>query len=340
MKQPKRAAAAWPAAAAVVALIVGAPSHAQESVATPETLSPLIRSGKGSFVFRDPKTDPDRPVTVWYFLPPKADVRKAPILFVMHGTLRNGEEYRDQWTGLADRYNVLLLVPQFSREHYPGGLYNRGNVRGKDDEAPLPPAKWTFPVVEHLFDHVKAATRNRAATYDIYGHSAGGQFVHRLALFTPGARFRRAVAANAGYYTLPLETGGSLYPFSLEGTAATTDWLKAALGRELVILLGEGDTDPKDPDLYHSPEADKQGLYRLARGKFFFEAGRTAAEQLRARFRWRMLTVPGVGHSNARMAEAAAQAIYGPPPSQATAVEPDRSDRVPAAEGAKTSPRR
>src|SRR5271155_4121645 len=40
-------------------------------------------------------------------------------------------------------------------------------------------------------------------TYYLYGHSAGGQFAHRLVLFMPNARYQRVVAANPGYYTMP-----------------------------------------------------------------------------------------------------------------------------------------
>lgn len=270
-----------------------------------------VTLGKGRFSYTDPLVNPGKTLTVWYYLPVDKKVDRIPILFVMHGTLRNGETYRNQWVDLAQKYGVLLLVPEFSGDDYPGGKYNRGNVLGKDDEALQPSETWTFAVLERLFDYTKKITGNGAKQYDIYGHSAGGQFVHRLALFMPKARYRRAVAANAGYYTLPTVAGSDPYPFSLTGTPATAETMKTDLGRELVILLGEEDTDPKDPDLYHSPEADKQGLYRFARGQYFFKIGKESAEAARAKFGWKLVTVPGVGHSNERMAAAAAESLYG-----------------------------
>ncbi|MBC8102126.1 MAG: hypothetical protein H7Z41_06010 [Cytophagales bacterium] len=272
---------------------------------------PVITLGKGHFAVTDPKVNPGKPLTVWYYLPVDKEAAKIPILFVMHGTLRNGEDYRNQWMDLAQKHGVLLLVPEFSRADYPGGKYNRGNVLGEDDKSPQPPDTWTFAVIERLFDHVKQITGNKNRRYDLYGHSAGGQFVHRLALLAPQARCRRAVAANAGYYTLPTLTGPDPYPFSLRNTPSTGETLKTDFGKELIVLLGEEDIDPKDPDLYHSSEADRQGLYRLARGKFFYKTGRDAAAAMNAKFRWRLVTVPGVGHSNERMAVAAAEALYG-----------------------------
>jgi poly(3-hydroxybutyrate) depolymerase len=270
-----------------------------------------IHLGKGSFLYTDSLVNPGKSLKVWYYLPVDKKVDKTPILFVMHGTLRNGEIYRDQWVDLAQKYGVLLIVPEFSSDDYPSGKYNRGNVLGKDDEAPQPPETWTFAVLERLFDQVKKMTGNGAKQYDIYGHSAGGQFVHRLALLMPQARYRRAVAANAGYYTLPTITGPDPYPFSLKNTPATAETLKTDFGRELIVLLGEEDIDPNDPDLYHSLEADKQGLYRFARGQYFYKMGKESAEAAKAKFHWKRVIVPGVGHSNERMAAAAAESLYG-----------------------------
>lgn len=280
------------------------------SVAEAAELS-VIKLGKGRFSYTDPIVNPGKTLTVWYYLPVDKKADKTPILFVMHGTLRNGETYRDQWADLAQKYGVLLIVPEFSGDDYPSGKYNRGNVRGKDDEAPQPPETWTFAVIERLFDYIKKITGNGAKQYDIYGHSAGGQFVHRLALLMPAARYHRAVAANVGYYTLPTLDGPDPYPFSLKTTPATPATLKTDFGQELVVLLGENDTDTKDPDLYHSPQADKQGLFRFARGQYFYQMGKEAASVAKTKFQWRLITVPGVGHSNELMASAAAESLYG-----------------------------
>jgi len=51
---------------------------------------------------------------------------------------------------------------------------------------------------------------------------------------------------------------------------------------------------------------DRQGVNRLERGRNFFAAAQALAVAEGVPFGWRLLTVPGVAHVNARMAVAAA----------------------------------
>ena len=297
---------------------------APEIVAAQETAPQVTRSsgtvalpsfpeGKGGFAYVEPPGSPYAGVRVpvHTYRPASVDAAKTDrVLFVMHGTLRNGAEYRDKWIPLAEKYKALVLVPEFTRESFPGGMYNRGNVRGQDDKTDVASSAWTFSLIERLFAFYKTATRNPVDGYSIYGHSAGGQFVHRLVEFLPTARIRHAVAANAGYYTLPTKTEDE-YPFSRAGTPDESEAARRAIfGKRLTILLGEADTDPNDPDLYHSPEADKQGLTRFERGKYFYAAAQAATAKDNLPLNWRLVTVPGVGHSNEKMAPAAAKVMF------------------------------
>jgi hypothetical protein len=111
---------------------------------------------------------------------------------------------------------------------------------------------------------VRYAERLTASTYDIIGHSAGGQFVHRLVLFVPGARFRRAVASSPGRYAFPSLTTD--FPYGLRGTPIDYADLVHALSRDFVLLLGDRDTE----DRVREPEAMHQGRNRFARGLRFF----------------------------------------------------------------------
>jgi poly(3-hydroxybutyrate) depolymerase len=240
---------------------------------------------------------------VYYQLPGRVGP-DTPVVFVMHGVNRDADRYRDEWADLARRHGFIAVVPQFSRADFPGSLgYNTGYFIDEDG-TPRPRALWSFAAIEPLFDEVRARFGTNVNRYAIYGHSAGAQFVHRFVLFMPEARIARAVAANAGWYTMP--DPARAFPYGLGETPVEAEGLKAALGKPLTVLLGTADTDRADPDLRKTPEADAQGPHRYARGQAFFAAGKAAAGEAGVPFGWRIAEVPGIGHSNAGMAMAAA----------------------------------
>lgn len=227
----------------------------------------------------------------------------SPVVMVMHGVGRNADEYRDQWHDLATQHNFLLAVPQFSKKDFPGAVgYNLGNTFDANG-LPNPPQQWSFAALEPLFDELRNRYQLKTEKYSLYGHSAGGQYVHRFLLHNPAARVHRYVPANAGWYTLP--DFGQLFPYGLAGSQVNEEQLKAALQLPVTILLGDRDIDSEDPNLRHTPEADAQGLTRLARGFSFFESARQAAIELEVPFNWHIATVLGVAHSNTLMAPAA-----------------------------------
>lgn len=233
-----------------------------------------------------------------------------PVVFVMHGVRRNAEEYRDQWHDLAEEHDFLLVVPEFSARNYPGAeSYNLGNLFDDAGRA-RPESEWSFSRIEPIFDAVRERFGMTDETYAIYGHSAGAQFVHRFVYFVPDARARTAVAANAGWYTMPSFEWN--YPYGLEGSGLGFVPLFQALERPLTFLLGEADIDPEHPSLRRSPGAMAQGPHRFARGQAFFAAARKAAEASGAQFGWRLATVPGADHDNRLMAPAAVPYLLEP----------------------------
>lgn len=239
---------------------------------------------------------------VWYWVPDEVDAT-TPIVFVMHGVKRDADRYLAEWVPLAERHGFIVVVPEFNQASFPGSLgYNTGYFTEPDGQ-PRPRAQWSFAALEPLFDAVKARTGTRVPRYSLYGHSAGAQFVHRYVLFMPEARLRRAVAANAGWYTRPDLT--IAYPYGLAGSPVGEEELKRALDKPLTILLGTADTDTADPNLRTSRQANAQGPHRFARGLSFHAAGKATAARLDVPFRWHLKEVPGVGHDNGEMAVAA-----------------------------------
>jgi len=239
------------------------------------------------------------PITV-YSVEPRSVDEDAPVVFVMHGVLRNAADYRDNWIGLAREYGLNIYAPEFDAERFPGAAsYNLGGV-GSD-------AASAFDAIEPLFARLRAQRGLTATGYVVFGHSAGAQFVHRFACFAVPEHLQLAIVANAGWYTLPEPE--EAWPYGLGAVDAGQCEVGRWLGQPLLILLGDQDTDPEHRYLRRTPEAMRQGPHRFARGQYFLEAGRAAAAARGVPFRWRLQTVPGVGHDNAGMARAVASRI-------------------------------
>lgn len=271
--------------------------------AAADTLS--VAMGEGRFEF----THGPKAINVWTYRPPQANP-DTPILFVMHGTERDAERYRDQWVPHARDRGFIVVVPEFSRQAFPGSSYILGGTR-EGPGAARPNAQEAFGLMEPLFDEVRTATQNRHPKFNLYGHSAGAQFVHRFLYFEPNARVDKAVAANAGWWTLP--DLSVAFPYGLQGSGVGPEALKTVLQRPLVILLGTADTNPNDSDLRQTPQAVAQGPHRLARGQYFYEHSQRQAAAWGIPLGWTLATAPGVSHSNAGMAKFAVELLYGPP---------------------------
>jgi poly(3-hydroxybutyrate) depolymerase len=234
------------------------------------------------------------PMVVFTYRP--AGCSDPSLLLVFHGIARNARTYRDDARALADRLCLLVVAPLFDRQAFPGWRYQRGGiVKG----AAVQDARdFTGRLVLDLVDWVRRQEGHPIA-YSLFGHSAGGQFVDRLAAFVP-SEARRIVVANAGSYVFPsLEIDA---PFGLgkvysaaEGEAA----LRRYLEQPLTIYLGQGDT--RDDERNDYPEALAQGASRYQRGVNVFNAAKTLARTRGWQFNWRLVELPGVGHDARKM---------------------------------------
>ena len=283
-------------AAAALAFVASGAAHA----ATP------IPAGEASFTFVDARGQPDRPLTVYTYRPAACDA-KCPLVIVMHGVSRDASNYRGFWEAAADRYRLVIAAPEFSKRYWPrAAAYNLGDVAAH----PGDPAKWSYSAVEHLFDEIAGGRTG----YVLFGHSAGGQFVHRMALFLPGSRATMMVAANPGWYTMPewrAARAADPFPYSMAGAPVGAGALKQALARPFTLMQGTADVDPHDKDLVHNGAADREGANRYERGQAFFAAAQAAAKELDVPFAWKRVDVPGVAHSGSRMSRAAAETLFG-----------------------------
>lgn len=263
----------------------------------------LATATPSSFVFRDPGFFVGKPLTVHYYKPRNAGAN-ARVLIAIHGAERNGAATRDNWKAFADSHGVIVLAPEFDLRRYPNRLFQMGGLADRDN------SHWTGTIIEHLFDRVRGDEGLSTPSYWLFGHSGGGQFVHRMVLTMPQARYSMAIAANPGAYTLPVyttEQPGFAWPWELDARYVDEAQLEAALARRFVLLLGGDDTRTDDSIMPREPQAIAQGRNRLERGRHFFALARTQAATLNAGFGWELQTVPGVGHNARAMGRAAAQ---------------------------------
>ncbi|OJW27119.1 MAG: hypothetical protein BGO51_05115 [Rhodospirillales bacterium 69-11] len=269
-------------------------------------LAALVAQPGANHVTWHDQAFPDRPLRLHAARP----VRFTPdthLLFVLHGVRRNGEDYRDFWLPFVDEAELLAISIEFPETSFPDYLwYNFGNLHAADG-TPNPREAWTFAIPDRLFGalHQQGITRRRR--YGLFGHSAGGQFVHRMLSFGWRDRVAVAVGANAGTYAMPdLETA---WPFGLGETAMDDPSLREWLAFPLTVMAGTEDTRTTGRHFPNGPRSNRQGPTRYARAHRYVELGHAAATRIGTSCAWRVIDVPGVGHDGRRMSAAAAPVV-------------------------------
>jgi hypothetical protein len=249
---------------------------------------------------------PDRPLTL-HAARPRHFNADTPVLFVHHGVGRNGAAYRDYWLKLVDEAGILAIAIEFSEEFFPDYLrYHFGNMHNEDGSA-NPREQWTYGIDERLFMALRAHGVTARRRYGLFGHSAGGQFVHRMLSFGWREHVAVAVAANAGTYAMPdLQTA---WPFGLGEIGIDADALHELLHFRITVMAGTNDIKTSGRFFPKGPRSMRQGATRFERAHNYVRAGRDAAAALGTRCAWTVISVPDVGHDGARMSIAAAPIV-------------------------------
>lgn len=292
-----------------------------------------LHTGSGNFYLPGGQGKQDELLHIFYHLP-KAYNSETKVLLVIPGAGRNAWHYRDLWVTASEKHNVLILSPSYPEKIYDFAGYNLGNIitdlefanpqalidgektgqyRFQDDELKFKvnhqQNTWIYDDFDHIFNRVIAAINGTQTSYDIFGHSAGGQILHRLAIFHPDSKVNRIIAANSGSYTLP--NFEYALPFGLSDSNITNAQLSKSFAQKLTLLIGELDNEQETRgSLLHTPTLDQQGLGRLSRSQFFFAKSAAYAKTINAEFNWQHQIVKGVGHDAKPMSAAAAKYLY------------------------------
>jgi dienelactone hydrolase len=225
-----------------------------------------------------------------------ASCANPALLLVFHGLNRNADEYRDYAQPIADKRCMIVVAPLFDDERFPSWSYQRGGIVRR--HAVQSQDSWTIRHAVALIDWARQEERRPLDVYMI-GHSAGAQFLSRLAAFLPTSA-RRIVIANPSTHVFPdLDTAA---PFGFGGVyprGSDVSNLQRYLATPVTIFIGAEDTGDKDRN--DTPEASAQGVTRFDRGRNAFAAGRAMAQSRGWAFNWRLVELSGVGHSARKM---------------------------------------
>ena len=263
-------------------------------------LEPAV--GRGSLPFID-SANPERPIEVNHYRP-AAHRPMDRIVIVQHGMGRNGDEYRDFWIEAADKHNLLIVAPTFSDAHFPKAESYNGGLVLDESGAVRPRTSWVYGAQARVMAALRAGGVTQRETAHLFGHSAGGQFVHRLLATQHAVPFDSVIAGNPGWYTLP--TLERHFPEGLGGLGFDVGDLARWLAFPMIILAGDQDIDTTASNLPRNPEAVAQGPHRFARAHFFHDFAAREAARLGLPFNWWLVKVPGIGHDGGAMSRAAA----------------------------------
>jgi hypothetical protein len=269
-------------------------------------LTPLVDApGAHSLNYIDPAF-PERPLPLHSACPRGFDAG-MPVLIVHHGVARNGRDYRDYWLRLVDEIRILAISIEFTEEAFPDYLrYHFGNMHDENG-TPNPREQWTYGIDERLFAALREQGITRRQQYGLFGHSAGGQFVHRMLSFGFRDRVATAISANAGTYAMP--DLAVAWPFGLGATGLDAEALRPWLEFPITVMTGTRDTKTTGRYFPKGPRSMRQGATRHERAHNYVRAGHAAAEALGTRCAWTVINVANVGHDGEGMSVAAAPVV-------------------------------
>ena len=242
---------------------------------------------------------------VFYHLPKTID-NDTKVLFVVHGNTRNADDYLNSWIRLTKDKNIAIFAPHFKRSSFIS--FNTLQMSTSNGKIRTDTDLYLHNSIDTLFKYIKTKFKLNDKLYDIYGHSAGAQFVHRYLLMSDNPSVNKAVAANAGWYTF---LNGADFPYGVKNPpiSLTDSNVKKFLSTNLYILIGTNDIDI-DSSINKSKGAQKQGINRLQRAKNFFTYTESIVEQNNLEFKWKYQAVPGAPHSNKVMSKAAVLVLF------------------------------
>ena len=269
----------------------------QSLMATILVLFPHLAAGESIPIGAGQQTADLRGVPLQVFTYRPTGCAVSGFMLVFHGLNRNVAEYRDDAIPLGQRLCLLVVAPLFDEARFPTWRYQRGGI--VHDWVVEPADGWTVNLVPLLVSWVRSQEDRVDLPYALIGHSAGAQFLSRVAAFGQDEAWQ-TVIANPSTWVRPSLDVAAPYGFGdVYDPARGEEALRRYLATKVTVLLGQEDVGSRN--LATSKEAEEQGGTRLERGQTVFREAELIARQHGWPFNWHLAIVPGVGHSASQM---------------------------------------
>jgi pimeloyl-ACP methyl ester carboxylesterase len=241
----------------------------------------------------------DTSIEVFAYHPPGC--KKSDILVVFHGLKRKASSLRKKAIPIAKQACLTVFAPRFDKQRFPNWRYHRAGVSRSGKIQPR--ERWTGPILQALLKQLRNIAGDPSSRLYLFGHSAGGQFLSRVSAYSPPSSVDRIVVANPSLHVVPaIETLAPVGFAGLFSELESRQRIKAYLELPITIYLGQNDTGEKY--LVKSKQAMQQGRTRLERGRYVFHRAEKLAREKGWNFNWKLVEVPGVGHSSKGMLQA------------------------------------
>ena len=264
--------------------------------------------GEGVFTYADYAPYADKPIDVHYFIPSDGDAATMPILFVMQGADRGWTYLMKTWKQDAQKYRFIVVIPVFTKELYPVEEYQEMGVYSEGGTLNAP-ERTAAILIDKMFERFRDEIGGRQEHYSFYGHSAGGQFIHRALLLHDSPYVERSVVGSPGWYTFP-DNRGMRYPYGVTDLPyLNEDDLRRFVTSNAWVQVSDGDT-LRESFLRKTPEAELQGRNREERGKSFYASICKAAEDLGVENGWKFVEEHNIAHHSSGMGKRAVKYLF------------------------------
>ena len=246
---------------------------------------------------------------IFYSYVPISLAEESEILVLIHGTPKDlspeetAEFYISSWKDFAEKHSYILIAPGFNQDNFSSRYGDRAmsgyrGLFGKEIGAD----EWVIRLVEAF----RQATEVSNQQFNLYGHSAGGQFTARFLVRYP-EYIKKAVISSAATYPQP--DTSIKWPFGMGQLNDDIEWNDGSIHQVDIhqdkqkwvdavqipasVVVGLNDT----AELPQALIPGQKGNSRITIARNWIQDMNTFAETNGVESQFDLALIPGIGHS-------------------------------------------